>query len=72
MSVAHALAFINLVRTEEALRARVAELSDQTRYEPLLRLGMERGLNFTAQELQTAFQYDWTMRRLRFETPQDR
>ena len=69
MSIAHALEFIRQVRADETLRGRVETLADQTRFEPLVDLGAERGLNFTAQEFQTAFQYDWTMRQLRLINP---
>lgn len=65
MSLAHALEFIQLVRRDAALRARVEEMGRQATLEALVRLGAERELLFSADELQDAFRHDWMMRRVR-------
>ncbi|HKP89837.1 MAG TPA: Nif11-like leader peptide family natural product precursor [Thermoleophilaceae bacterium] len=68
MGVQAALDFIARVRADAALRDRVRELAgNDGDLDAVARLGAERGLDFTADELRAAFAQDWAMRRLRYE-----
>ena len=72
MSVESALRFIQTVRTDPALAGRIQALDTTADLSELVNLGAEIEIEFTGDELQTAFRYDWKMRLVHLRTRADR
>lgn len=65
MSAQAALHFIAATREHEALREAICHRDADRSLDELVRIGAEAGFAFSAEELQTAFRHDWTMRHFR-------
>jgi hypothetical protein len=61
-----ALDFIARARDDAPLRDRIRDDAGDGDLGVLVRLGAERGLHFTEEDLRAAFTQDWAMRRLRY------
>jgi predicted ribosomally synthesized peptide with nif11-like leader len=72
MSVESALRFIQTVRADPALTGRIQALGTTVDLGELVSLGAEIDIKFTADELQTAYRYDWKMRLVHLRTRVDR
>jgi hypothetical protein len=66
MSLQDALRFAAAVRDDADLTRRIRELGLGTTIDPLVELGAERGMVFTAEELRKAYRIDWAMRAARY------
>jgi predicted ribosomally synthesized peptide with nif11-like leader len=65
MSLQQALQFIQLVRSDETLRARL-EPPGHVDLGALVNIAREQGYAMTEDELRRAFTHDWAMRWLRY------
>ena len=54
--------FIRAVRTDAALRAKIAALGPDPRLEDIVRLAAEAGHSVGAEALRAAWRQDWTLR----------
>lgn len=62
MSLQAAHSFIKRVREQDpVLRGRIEGLGLNATLEDLVQIGAEAGLDFTAEELQTAYGHNWAM-----------
>jgi len=62
MSVQTALTFIQQLRTDETLKARLCANTPTPELDVFVKLGADIDLSFTVEELVTAHKYDWGMR----------
>lgn len=62
MSVASAAAFIRHVRSNETVARQLRELGVAATYDTLCAIGYSAGFKFGADELATAFRFEWTAR----------
>jgi predicted ribosomally synthesized peptide with nif11-like leader len=72
MSVESALRFIQTVRADPALAGRIQALGTTVDLCELVSLGAEIDIEFTGDELQNAYRYDWKMRLVHLRTRTDR
>jgi hypothetical protein len=66
-----ALAFLNVLREEQALREQLAERRDNFAPEDLVSFGASLGFYFNTKELSQAFRQDWLLRWLHFLTKKE-
>lgn len=66
MSLQDALRFIQKVEAEADLRDAMRALGDDLDVRKLVAMGSRSGLDFTVDELNSAFALDWAMRRAHF------
>ncbi len=66
MSVQQALRFIQQIRQDETLKEKLGALGVDVEIERVVDLAQSAGWLCTAEELRTAFKYDWTMRWFHF------
>jgi predicted ribosomally synthesized peptide with nif11-like leader len=66
MSVQAALQFIQTVRQDENLQAKIRRLEPPVSTEELIQVGRDAGFDFSEEELQMAYKHDWVMRSLRY------
>lgn len=66
MSIRDALSFIQRVSKDPQLQDRTRALGRDAHLTHIVRLGAEAGFEFTVEELRTAFERDWAMRRLHY------
>jgi predicted ribosomally synthesized peptide with nif11-like leader len=71
MSMQAALKFIRHSRQDETLRAKIQALPVETDLENLTQIGVQDGFEFTVEELQTAFKYDWSLRWFHYKSKRD-
>ena len=69
MSLQAALHFIAATRQRDPLREAIRRRDPDRSLDELVRIGAEAGFDFSADELQTAFRHDWTMRHFRSGSP---
>ena len=62
MSVQSALRFVHLAREDADVRVELEELGEAASLEDCAALAADLGLDFTGDDLLTAFQHDWRMR----------
>jgi predicted ribosomally synthesized peptide with nif11-like leader len=67
VSIQAAWQFIQLVRSDPALRDIVSGLGDEPDLEALVAIATQRGLSFTEEELRSAHRHDWAARWLHAE-----
>ena len=66
MSLKHAMAYIQKVSGDPALRKKIEELEKRKDLDDIAALGAGVGYDFTIEELRRAFLIDWEMRWHRF------
>lgn len=62
MSIDHAMRFLDVVRTDAAVRQLLLERDEEPTAEDLIEVAAGRGWHFDAKELQQAFRHTWAMR----------
>ena len=62
MSVSEALKFIQQIRVDTDLQARLLTFDDGSDLYRCVQLGAQLDLTFTVTELQAAYKHDWVMR----------
>ncbi len=62
MSVHHAMQFIARVRTDEQVKEELRALGIDPDLSEVIAIGGRLGLHFSAEELTSAYGYEWTMR----------
>jgi predicted ribosomally synthesized peptide with nif11-like leader len=72
MSVESALRFIQTVRADSTLAGRIQALGTTVDLCELVSFGAEICIEFTGDELQTAYRYDWKMRLVHLKARADR
>ena len=70
MTVANALAWIKLCRTEDKIRQQLKSLPAPLAISDLIRFGADLGFDFSETALCEAFRIDWLMRHVHYGSRQ--